>query len=75
MKKRALFIISLVLIPLFITAPLRISGDVSKDNQNLEKKVAQMLLIGFRGTQINQDSYIYKVLKDMDILRHHHPCG
>jgi len=67
MKKRTLFIISLVLIALFTITPPRISGDVLKDNQNLEKKVAQMLLIGFRGTQVNQDSYIYKVLKDMDI--------
>jgi len=45
MKKSALFIISPVRIPLFLTVPLRILEDVLEDNQKLWINEAKLLII------------------------------
>ena len=43
------------------------SGNFEENDQVLENKIAQMLLIGFRGTQIDENSHIYKVLMDINV--------
>lgn len=36
-----------------------------EDESELEEKIGQMLLVGFRGTEVDSDSYIAKVLKEV----------
>lgn len=56
------------LLSVFLTlSPITLSGVLPDKDQELRNKIAQMLLIGFRGTEINEESHIYKVLKDINI--------
>ncbi len=48
-------------------SPSTASGGLLDKDQELKDKIAQMLLIGFRGTEINEESHICKVLKDINI--------
>ena len=43
------------------------AGKIPDKDQELRNKIGQMLLIGFRGTEINEESHIYKILKDINI--------
>jgi len=38
-----------------------------KDDEELKEKIGQMLLVGFRGTKINENSYIARVLKEVKV--------
>jgi len=56
----------------FLTAAITISinaspGNSAETDQELKNKIGQMLLLGFRGTQVAEDSYISKVIKDINI--------
>ncbi len=42
-------------------------GNTAETDQELKNKIGQMLLLGFRGTQVYEDSYISKVIKDINI--------
>ena len=42
-------------------------GEAPETEQELKNKIGQMLLLGFRGTQVAEDSYISKVIKDINI--------
>jgi len=42
-------------------------GNAAETDQELKNKIGQMLLLGFRGTQVYEDSYISKVIKDINI--------
>ncbi len=42
-------------------------GNTAETDQELKNKIGQMLLLGFRGTQAYEDSYISKVIKDINI--------
>jgi len=55
-----------------LTAAITISinaspGNSAETDQELKNKIGQMLLLGFRGTQVAEDSYISKVIKDINI--------
>ena len=55
-----LLVISMIL-------PTTLAQTNNDKDQELKIKVAQMLLIGFRGTVITADSYIVRVMKDINI--------
>ncbi len=39
----------------------------NKEEQELKEKIAQMLMVGFRGTELTQDNHIYNDIKDLKI--------
>jgi beta-N-acetylhexosaminidase len=39
----------------------------NKNDQDLRNKIGQMVILGFRGTEVNEDSYISKVVKELNI--------
>ena len=55
----------LILIAIFLPKASR--GNSAETDQELKNKIGQMLLLGFRGTQVAEDSYISKVIKDINI--------
>ncbi len=56
----------------FLYAPPR-AGDSTQakkttlTDQDLKKEIGQMIMVGFRGTEISEDSDIYKAIKDVKI--------
>jgi beta-N-acetylhexosaminidase len=55
---------------LFLTATLAFTvfaaNEIKKDIE-LKNKIGQMLIIGFRGTEVNKDSYIVKTINNLNI--------
>ena len=43
------------------------ANESSKEDIELKNKIGQMLIIGFRGTEINADSYITKTIQELNI--------
>ncbi|MDR1054307.1 MAG: glycoside hydrolase family 3 protein [Prevotellaceae bacterium] len=58
MKKLFFIIVLLVFAPCFSYA---------QDTVNLRRKVAQMLIVGFRGTELKKDNPIYKDIAELNI--------
>ncbi len=42
-------------------------GNKSSEEELLKEKIGQMIMVGFRGTEIEEDSYIVDVIKDVEI--------
>jgi beta-N-acetylhexosaminidase len=61
MKK---IILSLSLFSLLLSACGR---QPSKEEKELKEKIAQMLMVGFRGTELSNDNHIYNDIKDLKI--------
>jgi len=60
----------LILIFLAIIIGISVNSSIrnyAETGQELKNKIGQMLLLGFRGTQVYEDSYISKVIKDINI--------
>jgi beta-N-acetylhexosaminidase len=62
--KRLILIFLAIIIGISVNAS---PGNSAETDQELRNKIGQMLLLGFRGTQIYEDSYISKVIKDINI--------
>jgi len=62
--KKAIFSISLIAI--LSVFSISYAATVNKE-QELKKMIGQMLVIGFRGTEVTQDSYIVKEIKNNNI--------
>lgn len=75
MKKRIIFIISLGLLFIGIVGALFWQFQSKKENEELIKKsddelkerIGQMLIVGFRGTEVSESSYITKAMKDLNL--------
>lgn len=62
--KKAIFSISLIAV--LSVFSISYAATVNKE-QELKKMIGQMLVIGFRGTEVTQDSYIVKEIKNNNI--------
>ena len=62
MKKLGLL---LLLTPLMLSACGQ--NTTKKEDQELKDKIAQMLIVGFRGTELTPDSHIYNDIKELNI--------
>lgn len=47
--------------------PIRFEQEPEYNEAELKKRIAQMLLVGFRGTEVSENSYVAALLKDMEI--------
>lgn len=52
---------------IFILRPIPVTAGVLNAESTLPEKLGQMLLIGFRGTAVTPDSYILKVMQQINI--------
>lgn len=55
-----LILLAIIFVPIFLY-------DTKKPDEDLKEKIGQMLLIGFRGTDVNENSEISKILKDVKV--------
>ena len=76
MKEKIIFIILLCALLVVITGVLfrqfqfkEENNDYSseKSDDELQKRIGQMLIVGFRGTEISEDSYITKAMRDLNL--------
>lgn len=57
----------IILLSCFATLLSACGQQQSKEEQELRGKIAQMLLVGFRGTELTEDNHIYNDIKDLKI--------
>lgn len=79
MKKRIIFIISLSLLLIGIVGVLFWQFQLKEENKELKelfieksddelrKRIGQMFIVGFRGTEVSESSYITKAMKDLNL--------
>ena len=57
----------IILLSLFTVLLSACGQQQNKEEQELRNKIAQMLLVGFRGTELTQDNHIYNDIKELKI--------
>jgi len=70
MKNIALKLIAIIAISLIIFLPKETftrSRETLETEKELKTRIGQMMIIGFRGTEISEDSYLVKVFRDVRV--------
>lgn len=67
MSNKKLFYLSLGILIAFAIAVFCIFNKKKETDEDLKKQIGQMLIIGFRGTEVNEDSFIAKAIKDLNL--------
>ncbi len=70
MKNITLKLIAIIVILLIIFLPKETftkNGEILETERELKTRIGQMLIMGFRGTEISEDSYITKVFRDVKV--------
>lgn len=67
MKKTQILFLAAILAFFGISAISAATVTAKNKDTELKKKIGQMLIIGFRDTEINKDSYISKAMNDLNI--------
>jgi beta-N-acetylhexosaminidase len=67
--KKILIFLTILLIAIILLAPKLTDTNKPQEiaviDQELKKKIGQMIIIGFRGTEAKEDSDVYKMIKDI----------
>ena len=66
MNKISKIFLLIILIAFIACAGFKYYQNWQKDNE-LKRKIGQMLIVGFRGTEINKNSYISKTMQRLNI--------
>ncbi len=67
MNKKALKIVLLLVAALFIHTVFIAPAMTQRRDEDLKRKIGQMLIVGFRGTTADENSFIVKAIKDLGL--------
>jgi len=66
MNRRKVFFLVIVCVSVFLVVCCLLI-ERQKDDNNIRAKIGQMLIVGFRGTEINENSFIVKAIQDLNL--------
>ena len=67
MINKKLFCFSFIILAVLVLGVFYFLHKRQKADESLKKRIGQMLIVGFRGTEINEHSFIVKAIQDLNL--------